>query len=635
MPPWCADANTRLPFVHESGLSGGMSRPITETGFAKSGIFPGRANRCSRFLFSWTNLRPRSCHTPRDSQKSVPARPQTQRKRIEWISHFLHSSAFTLFSYQPQTLTYGSTRLLFPEFLVFQPEYSQYGTIVAESTSSIMTMKETQETTDAEVGATEQPEASNKKAGFFSTSFLARRRNRWLLGSLLGLIIVLIVLVPTLKVVGERHERDRSGLANLNEKAGTYAIVKTNFPDPTLIEVNGSYYAFATRSPANISCNVQAAKADSDISRWTLLEDYDTLPSLPPWVKKFGDAGVWAPQVNQRPDGVFIMVYSALHKDHPRKHCLGVATSKTVLGPYDPGNSTEPLVCHLQLGGIIDPTYLEDPLSNNTYLIYKNDGNAIGSGGACANGNWPNTPTTFEYNIMDPATWSTFQDSTLAILASLNESAAIVDYPNNSSIFLQNNKVDGSNIEAPFARYQEYPATDKRPARRAYHMLYNSGCFANRSYRIEHVVCWLDDAKNITSFTDCPWQDLKQKSAQTLLKTGNYKQPDGRPAAELHAPGGPAVSGDGRYMAFHADIMPDWFDGEDNEKIGGEGLKRDINSTNEYPNSINGTTSGYRNGTASAAPGPKYRRQRALFLAELEWVGDDDRGLRIKGLVMP
>ena len=138
-------------------------------------------------------------------------------------------------------------------------------------------------------------------------------------------------------------------------------------------------------------------------------------------------------------------------------------------------------------------------------------------------------------------------------------------------------------------------------------MLYNAGCFSDESYRTEHLVCWLDDAENITSFTDCDWQSIKDSSTHLLLRTGTYPQPNGRLPAMLLAPGGPGVTQDGRYMAFHADIVPIWF--KHRNEAGQE-----------------------QNDTEKNKP-RTYTRKRALFIAELET--DEMEGLRVARLIMP
>ena len=85
------------------------------------------------------------------------------------------------------------------------------------------------------------------------------------------------------------------------------------------------------------------------------------------------------------------MYFAALTGTAPRKHCIGTATSATALGPFVAADA--PLVCDLDEGGNIDPNLFTDPFNKNNYLIYKVDGNAIGSGGACGNSNPTPAPT--------------------------------------------------------------------------------------------------------------------------------------------------------------------------------------------------------------------------------------------------
>lgn len=100
------------------------------------------------------------------------------------------------------------------------------------------------------------------------------------------------------------------------------------------------------------------------------------------------------------------------------------------------------------------------------------------------------------------------------------------------------------------------------------------------------------------SFLTCDWSSVKDGNSSsnqyidTIVQTGNYTQPDGS-VASIYAPGGPGVSQDGQYMAFHADIDLEYFQHGD-----------------------------LRN------------RTRGMFVAELEYWGQMS-GLKMKGLVRP
>lgn len=77
----------------------------------------------------------------------------------------------------------------------------------------------------------------------------------------------------------------------------------------------------------------------------------------------------------QQPNGTFALYYSAI-ASASSKHCIGVAYSPVLVGPYQP--SSEPLASHSDLGGAIDPAGFFDSSSGRTYVVYKIDGNSIG-----------------------------------------------------------------------------------------------------------------------------------------------------------------------------------------------------------------------------------------------------------------
>jgi hypothetical protein len=56
--------------------------------------------------------------------------------------------------------------------------------------------------------------------------------------------------------------------------------------------------------------------------------------------------------------------------------CIGTATSGSPLGPFRPTGGG-PLVCNAGEGGDIDPSSFVDA-DGTRYLLYKNDGNAVG-----------------------------------------------------------------------------------------------------------------------------------------------------------------------------------------------------------------------------------------------------------------
>ena len=412
------------------------------------------------------------------------------------------------------------------------------------------------------------------------------------------LLVVLGIVLGTVTVPRFRQENKPT-----SHNAGRYAVVKENFPDPCIIQPGsvGQYYAFATR---NKKVNIQiASTASPGISNWTYHDGIDALPNPGKWTAtKLKDTQVWAPSVMETISGSFIMYYSALSATHTRLHCVGAATSPTIMGPYTPHD--EPMICGFDKGGAIDPHYFHDPATNTSYLIYKADGNAIGVGGACQNDNahWPNTPTPIMAVELNPD---------LTTLA--GEPFEIIS----------NMQVDGPNIESPVMWYYEYRRFSSiNNIVKTYHLAFNAGCFHDRTYRIEHIVCIASDPTiagnaNWTNpgsprgIRDCSWQRILPSTqtaspfAATLLQSGDIHG--------VIAPGGPALTsstnggvGDGninkQYMVFHADINDQWYG---HEHIAGEEQKK-----------------------------RGWERKRGMFVAELAYGGEEDMVV-VKGLVDP
>jgi arabinan endo-1,5-alpha-L-arabinosidase len=144
-------------------------------------------------------------------------------------------------------------------------------------------------------------------------------------------------------------------------------VIDADFPDPDVIAVDGTYYAFATNTPG---VNVQYA-ASSDLETWTASRD-DVFPELPAWA----EAGrTWAPDVAALPDGRFALYFTAQERESGRQ-CIGVAVSDAPTGPFV-SDQAEPLICPLDEGGAIDASSFVDD-DGSRYLAWKNDGNCCG-----------------------------------------------------------------------------------------------------------------------------------------------------------------------------------------------------------------------------------------------------------------
>ena len=153
-------------------------------------------------------------------------------------------------------------------------------------------------------------------------------------------------------------------------------VLTRNFPDPDLLKVGTTFYAFATNGQASDGgdANVQVA-VSKDLVNWTEPSRLrDALPDLPAWARR---GWTWAPEVAARPDGMGYVMYFTARDGRGRpgavanRQCIGVASSKTMDEPFRPVGD-RPLVCPFPHGAIDASTYRED---DRLYLLWKVDGN--------------------------------------------------------------------------------------------------------------------------------------------------------------------------------------------------------------------------------------------------------------------
>lgn len=143
-------------------------------------------------------------------------------------------------------------------------------------------------------------------------------------------------------------------------------VLNQDFPDPDVLEVDGTYYAYATNSNG---INIQAAQSD-DLVNW----DYvgEVLPTLPAWATQ--DFGwLWAPDVSAVAEGYLMYFTAHFAIDEGGTQCIGAATSESPTGPFVPVGD-EPLICQVSQGGSIDPASFVDA-DGTRYILWKNDGN--------------------------------------------------------------------------------------------------------------------------------------------------------------------------------------------------------------------------------------------------------------------
>lgn len=197
------------------------------------------------------------------------------------------------------------------------------------------------------------------------------------MSSLLLLAFLLLVnYVAALPLAG-----NSISISNIKRSVSGPAIIP-NFPDPCVIKVGSTWYAFATRNKGTTTPKIQVASSQ-DFNNWTISTNangtaMDALPTLPAWVDTSSahSFNTWAPDVSQLDDGTFVMYYAATAAASTSgKHCVGAATSANVTGPYIPQAAA--MFCNLTVGGAIDPAGFRDH-NGQRYVVYKVDGNSIG-----------------------------------------------------------------------------------------------------------------------------------------------------------------------------------------------------------------------------------------------------------------
>ncbi|TKA75745.1 hypothetical protein B0A49_02580 [Cryomyces minteri] len=283
------------------------------------------------------------------------------------------------------------------------------------------------------------------------------------------------------------------------KRAVSGPVVIADFPDPSIIKIQDTWYAFATQPNFNGNIHIQIASS-KDFSAWTVMSGADALPNMPSWVNTTSGNGLtWAPDVTQRDDGSFVMYYSAVTNTagEGRLHCVGAATASSVTGPYAAvGNG--PFVCPTDQGGAIDASGFRDQ-DRTRYVVYKVDGNAIGHGGSCNNGVAPIVPTPI-------------------MLQQVAEDG--ITKVGGPTQLLTNDASDGPVVEAP---------SMMRSPDGTYYLFFSSNCYATPDYDVAYATAFAPTGP----FT----------KYGPLLKTGTYN---------LNGPGGADVDQDGKHMLFHA-----------------------------------------------------------------------------------
>jgi GH43 family beta-xylosidase len=158
-----------------------------------------------------------------------------------------------------------------------------------------------------------------------------------------------------------------SGTVTTNVTAKRNPVLDINFPDPTVINMNGIYYAYATNGMYNGKMNNIQIASSKDLFNWKY--EGDALPQRPDWASH--TQRFWAPDVlYDSTINDYVMFYSAQNNDTSLNMCIGVAFSKDPTGPFI--DSGEPILEGKGFSNI-DPTAMIDPQTGKKILYWGSD----------------------------------------------------------------------------------------------------------------------------------------------------------------------------------------------------------------------------------------------------------------------
>jgi beta-xylosidase len=146
----------------------------------------------------------------------------------------------------------------------------------------------------------------------------------------------------------------------------TNPVYTGDAPDPQAIRAGDTWYLVHTNGGGQ---NVPVLTSP-DLVSWTPAGD--ALPELPKWA----EAGkTWAPEILPLGPESYVL-YPTVADRASGRQCIARAAAAKPGGPYV-DDSPGPLVCQADLGGSIDASPFRDR-DGALYLVWKNDGNAIG-----------------------------------------------------------------------------------------------------------------------------------------------------------------------------------------------------------------------------------------------------------------
>lgn len=141
-------------------------------------------------------------------------------------------------------------------------------------------------------------------------------------------------------------------------------VYRGDFPDPCVVPVGGTYYAYGTQAGGR---NAPVLRSH-DLRTWELVGD--ALPSLPTWARP---GRTWSPAVLARGDAY--VLYPVVWDRRSNRQGIGLATAPTPAGPFV-DRAGGPFILQERRGGSIDPSPFVDD-DGRAYLLWKSDDNAL------------------------------------------------------------------------------------------------------------------------------------------------------------------------------------------------------------------------------------------------------------------
>ncbi|KAK4246286.1 glycoside hydrolase [Corynascus novoguineensis] len=358
-------------------------------------------------------------------------------------------------------------------------------------------------------------------------------------------------------------------------------------PPPTDTTTNSTAATTnVTATAPAIYKNIQVASAPHPKGPWTYLPSADPLPSPGRWAVSGPEGQVWAPSVTQLNGSAYVLYYAALvapgygSRDGDgggegnnginstitttstssssassstlappsqlrlaRFHCIGAATSTTSpLGPYTPLSPDDrPLICPSGAGGAIDPAAFADPATGRHYVVYKVDGNAMGSGGECNNGVAPFRRTPIVLQEIEVTTTTNADGAGMGVRL-VGDGVELLD---------RDDEVDGPLVEAPDLLYSPPRTAESRGGSdgekgerdtERYVLFYSNHCWDGPGYSVNYAVA----EGNITG-------PYKREATATAAGSGEKGGALIGTGDEFNvtAPGGAASVPGGGWIVFH------------------------------------------------------------------------------------